>query len=83
MCQIPYDTTLYPSIHPSSRGWSALHFAVQFNHVGIAKQLLDRGSQVEGSVRSGEENIVVTPLQLAAAAGKHRRYTATASSCSR
>ena len=62
--------TLYPSAHPSSRGWSALHFAVLSSQVTIAKQLLERGAQVEGRVRgAGEENVMLTPLQLACAGG--------------
>lgn len=39
--------------------------------------LLDAGAKVEGSVEHGEENYSETPLQLAAAVGKHTRGTAS------
>lgn len=53
-----------------TRGWSALHFAVSFNHASVVQRLLDRGVLIEGRLRDGEENVTITPLQLACAAGQ-------------
>ena len=53
-----------------SVGWTALHFAVSFQHLSVVQRLVERGAYCEGGVRAGEENTVITPLQLACAAGK-------------
>ena len=49
--------------------WSALHFAVSFNHASVVQRLLDRGANIEGFEKNGDENVTVTPLQLACASG--------------
>ena len=69
--KVPSGLTTPPQVHPITRGWTALHFAVQLAHARIARQLLDRGAHPEGRSRHLEnETLTVTPLQLACAAGE-------------